>query len=99
LYEPILRKRLDQTRVMFDGPDPHTIMPARSTTTTTPQALFLMNNPLVSESAGRLAEQLLKNTAMQDDKNRVKTVYLQLLGRPPVAEELRIAEEYLAGNS
>jgi hypothetical protein len=99
LYEPILRKRLDQTRVMFDGPDPHTILPARSTTTTTPQALFLMNNPLVSDSAGRLAEHLLKDTAMRDDKNRVEKVYLQLLGRPPVAEELRIAEEYLAGNS
>ncbi len=98
LYEPVLRRRIDQTRMMFDGPDPLAIVPARSTTTTAPQALFLLNSPLVAEAAKRLAEHVQRDSA-PTNRSRIKKVYWRIVGRPPADEELRIGEEFLARSS
>lgn len=97
MYEPILRKAADPARTMFDGPDPHAIVSDRSTTTTTSQALFLMNNPLVARTAEKIAESVTSGQAK--DRARMNDVYLRLVGRPPTAEEVRIGERYLAGGT
>jgi len=96
LYEPILRNRIDAARVMFDGPDPSAIVPERSATTTTSQALYLLNNPLVAESAQRLSDQLQH---LKGDRTRIERAYLQLFARPPRAEEIRIGMEHLSRHS
>ncbi len=94
LYEPILRSRLDQTRMMFDGPDPLTIMPLRATTTTTTQALFLMNNAFMAQAAEKLAQQLQKHGG--NEQERLTQIYLCLFGRLPNAEEVAIGQAYVA---
>jgi hypothetical protein len=99
LYEPIERGRTDPARALFDGPDPLAVVPKRAATTTAPQALFLMNNPLVSQAAEHLAERLQQDPALADDRARIGAAYLRLLGRPPSAEEARIGLEYLARGS
>jgi hypothetical protein len=99
LYEPVERGRANPARVMFDGADPLTIVPERASTTTTPQALFLMNSPLVSEAARKLAERLERDPELKDDGARVAHAYVRLLGRPPSDEEMRIGREYAARSS
>jgi hypothetical protein len=99
LYEPVERARMSPARAMFDGPDPLAIVPERAATTTTPQALFLMNNPFVLDAAKRLAERLQQDAGLKDDRSRVIHAYLRLLGRPPSAEETQIGLEYVARSS
>jgi hypothetical protein len=98
LYEPVLRRRIDPARAMFDGPDPNAIAAERSTTTTTPQALFLMNSPFVVDAAKRLARQLQREPAT-NHQARIEKAYLRLFGRTATVEEVRIGEECLARNS
>src|SRR5262249_61260767 len=97
--EPVERARVQPARAMFDGPDPLAIMPERAATTTTPQALFLMNNPLVLEAARRLAERLRQDASLKDDRARVAHAYLRILGRPPSPEETRIGVEDVGRSS
>ncbi len=99
LYEPVERGRANAARAMFDGADPLTIVPERAATTTTPQALFLMNSPLASDAARRLAERLQREPALKDDRARVGRAYLLVLGRPPSAEETAIGLDYVARGS
>jgi hypothetical protein len=88
---------MNAAMVMFDGANPLAIVPERAATTTTPQALFLMNSPLVADAVKRLAARLQQEP--KDDEARVRQVYLRLLGRPPSAEEARIGVEYVARSS
>jgi hypothetical protein len=95
LYAPLLRKKADPARVIFDGPDPLAIVPKRAASTTTPQALFLMNNALVATTAERLAGLLLEDPSLKDDPARITRAYLKLLARPPSPEEIAIGQEYI----
>ncbi len=97
LYEPVERGRMNAAMVMFDGASPLAIVAERAATTTTPQALFLMNSPLVADAVKRLAARLQEE--MKDDNARVRQAYLRLFGRPPSAEEMRIGVEYVERSS
>lgn len=99
LYEPIERGRVNAPRAMFDGADPLAIVPERTTTTTTPQALFLMNSPLVGDAGQRLAARLQEDASLTDDPARLSRAYLMLLGRPPSPEEVQIGVAYVARSS
>jgi hypothetical protein len=99
LYETIDRKQADATRIVFDGADPLAIVPERATTTTTPQALFMLNNALVSETAAELAQRLTKDVNLKDDGARIAKAYLLLLGRPPSSEEAEIGVDYVGRSS
>ena len=83
---------------MFDGADPLGIVPERAATTTTPQALFMMNNPLVSDAGQRLAERLKKDYEPERRPARLASVPL-LLGRPPRPEETQIGVAYVMRSS
>jgi hypothetical protein len=96
LYEPIERGRVNAPRAMFDGADPLAIVPERTATTTTPQALFLINSSLVGDATKRLAARLQEDTFLTDDPARLTRAYLLLLGRPPSPEEVQIGVEYVA---
>lgn len=95
IYEPLERKKSNVTAAIFDGPDPKAIVPTRAETTTAPQALFLMNNPLVTETARRFAERLTKDASLTTDEQRIERLWLTTLGRPPVAEESETARSFI----
>jgi hypothetical protein len=99
LYDPIERGRVNAPRAMFDGADPLAIVPERTVTTTTPQALFLMNSPLVGDASKRLAARLQEDASLADDPARLMRAYLLLLGRPPSPEEVQIGVAYVARSS
>ena len=99
IYEPLDRRKANVTAAIFDGPDSKAIVPSRAETTTAPQALFLMNNPLVADAANRLAEKLSKDSSLKSDEQRLERLWLMTLGRPPATEESETALSFIAKHS
>ncbi|QDU27146.1 Planctomycete cytochrome C [Anatilimnocola aggregata] len=99
MYEALDRRKTDVTAAIFDGPDSKAIVPARAETTTAPQALFLLNSPLVIDASKRLAEQLTKDSSLSTDDQRLERLWLLTLGRPPDPEEVKTAQGYVADHS
>jgi len=99
MYEALDRRKTDVTAAIFDGPDSKAIVPVRAETTTAPQALFLMNNPLVVETAKRLTAQLQKDPSLTTDSQRLQRLWLLTLGREPENEETEIALGFVAKHS
>jgi hypothetical protein len=98
-FEPQDRKKANVTSAIFDGPDPKSIVPQRAETTTTPQALFLMNNGLVTESAVALAGRLRDDESLKTDTDRIRRLWLVLYNRPAAGDEVEMAERFLAENT
>lgn len=67
----------------------------RTDSTVAPQALHLMNNPMVNKLASFFAERLKKD-AGTDSGKQVDRAYWLALSRPPTADEKKIALEALA---
>jgi hypothetical protein len=99
MFESLERRRGDDMRTLFDGPDPKGIVPDRPDTTTAPQALFMLNNQLVLQAAESIAADVAKDPALQTDAARLDRVYRKLIGRPPSARESELARAYLANAS
>ena len=68
----------------FDYPDPTMPTGSRNSTVIAPQALIMMNAPVVMESSTRLAARLM---AMPDETQRVQQAYALLFARPPTERE------------
>src|SRR5204863_6890543 len=79
---------------IFDGSDPSASTPARVTSTTPLQALFLLNDPLVHEQAKRFTAQIVSSAG--DDGARINSAYELALSRPANADEISGAKEFLA---
>jgi mono/diheme cytochrome c family protein len=78
----------------FDFPSPDASSPQRDRTTIPQQALFLMNNPFVLESARALVQR--PEVAGEKDRGRrVGRLYRLLYGRAPTAEEVSLAQEFV----
>src|SRR5262249_45054335 len=78
---------------LFDGADTNASTGTRVTSTTSLQALFLMNDPFVHEQARKFAARLLKERA--DDAGRIERAFLLAFGRPPTPAEQQQSGDYL----
>ena len=83
LYLPIIRNHLYDMLEQFDYPDPTMPTGSRNSTVIAPQALIMMNAPVVMESASRLAAKV----ADKPEEQRLDQIYLLLYGRPPSEHE------------
>src|SRR6185295_562315 len=70
---------------LFDGPDTNASTPTRTTSTTSLQALFLMNDPFVHGQARKFAARLLAERS--DDAGRIERAFLLAFNRSPTVEE------------
>jgi hypothetical protein len=70
---------------VFDGPDPNVTTDERPNSTVPIQALYLRNNPFVSDQARAFARRLLGDA--RDGEARIALAYLAAWGRPPAAGE------------
>ncbi len=82
----------------FDGEDGRRPCPRRTHTVTAPQALALMNSPMVLEHAGKFAERL-RNQSAGNLGEAVEIGYLTALSRPPSAKEKDAALSYIGGDA
>jgi hypothetical protein len=91
IYFTMKRSKLVPMMQVFDAPDALSGMGRRPSTTIAPQALLLMNNPVIRERARGFARRMtLPADDSPDDvpNELVQQAYLLALGRPPDAEEL-----------
>jgi hypothetical protein len=77
----------------FDGAETNAGTPARLTSTTSIQALLLLNDPFFHDQAAAFAARLLHEG--KDDDSRVERAYLLALGRPPSKAEQLQSLEYV----
>lgn len=91
VYLPVIRNNLYDFFQLFDFNDASVINGNRETTTVAPQALFMMNSPLVEEASRQLAQRL------EDfpEKQQITQLYKRALGRLPSKTELSTARRYL----
>jgi hypothetical protein len=109
VYGFIDRQNLDGLYRTFDFAVPDATSPRRFVTTVPQQALFLMNSPFLHEQARRLAA-VVANPGQAgssanslgssaDRADGVRRLYLRALGRPPQADELDLAIEFIERQS
>ncbi len=94
IYLPLIRSGLYDVFQAFDFADPSTSNGKRVPTTVAPQALFMMNDPLVLRSSNAMAGRLLALDGL-DDRGRIQSAYLTTYGRPPTESEVDRASSYL----
>jgi hypothetical protein len=95
VYSYIDRQNLQGLLRTFDFASPDTHSPMRHITTVPQQALYLMNSPFVVQQAERLATRP-EIVAAKVPAERVRRMYELLYSREPTADEVSIAEQYLA---
>lgn len=94
LYGSINRLNMPPLGVTFDVPSPASVATERSVTTTSLQALYWLNNPVVAEAARRvLARPDIAQCELPSE--RIGRLYRVLFSRPPEPQEIRAAVEYL----
>jgi len=89
IYGYIDRSDVPDELVNFDFANPDLPSGRRHETTVPQQALFLMNSPLVIETAKKLVS-LPEFQACQDDEGRVRFLYKRIWQRPPRPDELKL---------
>ena len=93
IYFFVKRSQLIPMLSLFDSPDTLQDLALRSTTTVAPQALLMMNSPIVREYAEGLAAKA--NGAGSNIEARVLAVYRSCLSRPPTAQEAALAIDFI----
>jgi hypothetical protein len=80
---------------LFDGPDTNTSTAQRTTSTVPQQALYLLNNPFVTEQAKGLARRLI--TSSSDPRRRFELAHQLAWSRSVTANEVERGLRYLDG--
>lgn len=93
VYLPVIRNNLYSFFTQFDFPDPTMPTGNRGATVVAPQALLMMNDPLVLDSAVALADRVLRAYSLR--AQRVDYIYELALGRLPKADERRRDLQFL----
>lgn len=91
VYLPVIRNNLYDFFQLFDFNDASVINGNRETTTVAPQALFMMNSPLVEQASRQLAHQL----ESLPEKQQITQLYRIALGRLPTRQEHAMARKYM----
>lgn len=94
VYLPVVRTALYDLFAIFDHPAPGMLTGQRSTTTVAPQALFLLNSPLVKAQARHFAKRLAATPG--DSASRVRQAYQLAYGREASPAEVSLALDFLA---
>jgi hypothetical protein len=90
LYARVSRLQLNAVLMSMDYPDANVHAEKRATTTTAMQKLFQMNSEFMTARAKALAARF------GGCDERVQKLYQTLFNRPPEADELKLAQTFLA---
>ena len=97
VYTYIDRRNPPELMTQFDFPNPNVPSGRRYATTVPQQSLFLMNSPLVIETARKLVERP-EFQQLTSDEDRVASLFLAVYQRPPSAQETRLCLHYVETN-
>ncbi|MCC9603238.1 PSD1 and planctomycete cytochrome C domain-containing protein [Stieleria sp. JC731] len=93
LYLPVIRNNVYSFFTQFDYPDPTTPTGHRQQSIVAPQALLMMNSPLVVQASEDWAEQLLASEL--SNQQRIASAYQVAFGRPPSETESARAMRFI----
>ena len=93
LYTVISRYSPNATLTLFDFPEPNVTSDQRHATTVPQQQLFVLNSPFILEMSREFAKRLEQSGP--DDHDRLQLGWQLAYGRPPTAEEIAVAREFL----
>lgn len=96
IYLCMLRDAQPPDLVAFNLPDGFSVTGLREKTDIPTQALFYLNSPLVVEQSKVIANDVLGNENVSDEK-RVEKMYLKVLRRLPSVNEAVTALDYIEG--
>lgn len=99
VYWPVFRKDVPiamDILGIFDFPPATTPRGTREITRVPSQALALLNNPFVIDSARKLQRSLLTDQSLSDDHDRLNVLYQKLYSRSPTPEEESRALDFIA---
>jgi hypothetical protein len=94
IYLNVRRNFLSPLLMAFDYPTPFTTIGRRSVSNVPAQALAMMNNALVAGEAARWAERVLALPGLSDEE-RIARMIAAAFCRPPNADELATARQFL----
>ncbi|MBM3783552.1 MAG: DUF1553 domain-containing protein [Acidobacteria bacterium] len=94
VYGFVSRRRTDTMLNLFDFPNPNATSERRVATDVPLQRLFLLNSPLMIESA----EALDKSIGAGTPEERIRKGYRAVLGRAPAKQEIALGLEWAGQN-
>jgi len=97
LYVYIDRRNPPELLIQFDFPNPNVPTGKRFVSIVPQQSLFLMNSPLVIETARKLVHRP-EFMDMNTDELRVASLYLAIYQRAPSPEETKLCLRYVSAN-
>jgi len=97
VYTYVDRRNPAEILTQFDYPNPNVPTGRRYQTIVPQQSLFLMNSPLVIETARQLVHRP-NFLQLSSDDERVASLYLAIFQRPPTAEETKLSLRYVTAN-
>jgi len=95
VYFRVKRSRPDPLMALFDLPDTLQGTATRSSTIVSPQALALLNGPVVRQAAASFARQLRQDRPRAGSVDLVRDLFVRALGREATSEELVVLTEFL----
>ena len=98
VYTRVTRNVRDPLLDVFDAPDSFSSTAQRNVTTTPTQALLLINQPFLVQRSRAFARRLVRESGDADEA-RITQAYRLAFGRPPTAEELDRARQFLVEQS
>jgi hypothetical protein len=97
VYAFIDRRNPAEVLTQFNFPNPSVPTGKRFLTQVPQQQLFLMNSPLVIETARKLTH-TPDFLELNSDELRVASLYISVFQRPPTPAEVRLCLQYVAAN-
>ena len=95
VYLPVMRSSGYDGQNAFDFPDPAMINGNRNSSTIAPQALYLMNSPLIHRSSNSLAKIHKEATTNVSISNKINWMILHILSRPATETETLRIEKFI----
>lgn len=92
-FLPIVRNNVYDLLPLFDFPDPTMPTGSRQSTVIAPQALLMMNSPLLRESAAAFGSRLRKSAGSVPE--RIEEAWLLAFGRTPSESEIEMSETFI----
>ena len=97
IYTLIDRRNPPELLTQFDFPSPDVSSGRRYETLVPQQALFLMNSPMVIETARKLVDRP-SFAAIESDEDRVAALYVAIYQRMPTKQEVALGLRYVKAN-
>jgi hypothetical protein len=94
VYLPVFRNALPQFLEAFDFAPPSLVTGRRTDSTVSTQALFLLNDPFISEQAALAGRRLLKQPITAPTE-RIRCAFQMTMGRNPTDREMGVARRHV----